>query len=125
MSDQVFVYGTLKQGGGNHRFIAGKYTKCRPAAAHGVLFDLGAFPAAWFEGDGFLYGEVFEFEDVSAVLPALDRLEGHPTFYKRKRIPLFDLETLEPDGTDAWAYEYLQKLGEERCIPSGIWEKSR
>jgi len=122
--NQIFVYGTLKRGEGNHRLIAGKYAKFRPAAAQGLLFDLGAFPGAWFEGDHFLYGEVFEFEDVGEVLPSLDRLEGCPTLYKRIRVPLFDPETLEPDGTEAWTYEYHRKLDGDRLIPGGIWKDS-
>ncbi|MDR0327286.1 MAG: gamma-glutamylcyclotransferase [Planctomycetaceae bacterium] len=123
--NQIFVYGTLKCGGGNHRYIEGKFSHCRPAAAKGLLFDLGPFPAAWFKGEPFLYGEVFAFEDVKSVLPSLDRLEGCPTLYRRIRVSLFDPETLEPDGTQAWAYEYHRKLADNQLIPSGIWEISR
>jgi len=121
MVNQIFVYGTLKCGESNHRLLAGKYLNVRPAATHGLLFDLGFFPAAWLRGNRFIYGEVFEFEDVEEVLPSLDRLEGHPNHYRRVLVPIFDSETLEADGTEAWAYEYHRKLGGNLLIPSGVW----
>ena len=104
----------------------------RSAATRGQLFDLGAFPGALFTdipelhmgygyGD-FIYGEVFEFTDAEDVLPSLDALEGVPTLYRRVRIRLFDPETLEPDGTTAWAYEYHRRPAEEQLIPTGTWQ---
>jgi len=127
VNDRVFVYGTLKRGGSNHGLIAGRYSTVSPAVVLGMLFDLGPFPAAVFRGNRYLYGEVFEFEDVTAVLPALDMLEGCPTLYRRIRIPLLDPATLGTSGMGAWAYEYVnsESLGQDNLIPSGEWEISR
>ena len=124
MINQIFVYGTLKCGKSNHRLLEGKYLSVRPAATHGLLFDLGYYPAAWLRGNRFIYGEVFEFENVMDVLPSLDMLEGHPNHYRRVLVPMFAPETLEADGTEAWAYEYHRELGSDLLIPSGVWRPS-
>jgi len=124
-TNQIFVYGTLKRGKSNHGLLEGKYLAVRPAATCGLLFDLGAFPAARFCGEHFIYGEVFQFEDIGAVLPSLDRLEGVPTLYKRVRVPLFDPETLEADGTTAWSYEYSTMPDSKLLIPNGEWHGKR
>ena len=96
----VFVYGTLKQGYGNHRLLANS-EYCGPAAFvtnEHTLRDLGAFPGVValpprpkddqgvYIGRLFLYkieGELYKVTDEE--LKALDRLEGHPSFYTRTR----------------------------------------
>ena len=119
--DQVFVYGTLKCGKSNHWLLEGKYSAVRQAAVCGQLFDLGAYPVARFGGNRFIYGEVFQFDDIDLVLPALDRLEGVPTLYRRVRVPLFDSQTLKKDGTTAWSYEYCRVPESKLLLPKGVW----
>ena len=132
MTDHIFVYGTLMRGQSNHRLIEGKYQSVRSAATRGLLFDLGAFPGAIFTdipelhmgygyGD-FIFGEVFTFTNVETILPALDRLEGVPTLYRRVQVRLCDPETLEPDDTKAWAYEFHRRPSDDQFIPNGIWQ---
>ena len=121
MINQIFVYGTLKCGESNHRLIADKYVEVRPAVTYGMLFDLGAYPAAWLRGNRHIYGEVFQFENVESILQVLDKLEGVPTLYRRVCIPVLDPETLDVDGTEAWAYEYNRILGKDLLIPAGVW----
>lgn len=111
---KVFVYGSLKQGFHNFRllhdapFIGVDKTK-------GTLLDLGSFPGLLAEGQTTIHGEVYEVDGRS--LARLDRLEGHPDFYKR------EFHTLE-SGQQAWVYFINEGYADKRRrISSGIWEK--
>ena len=111
---RVFVYGSLLKGLGNHIVL------CRKGSAFdGVtetvedsfeMVSMGAFPAVFrlpSEHAGVrVRGEVYEVTD--AGLRALDRLEGHPRFYKREKIAL-------KDGSKAWAY-MMTGLPEEQGL---------
>ena len=78
----IFVYGTLKKGYGNHRVMQnaeGVFVQEDTLQGYDI-YDLGGIPGV-IEGEGEVTGEVFSVSDEG--LPYLDRLEGHPTFYKR------------------------------------------
>ncbi len=113
---RVFVYGTLMRGEPNHRLLAGAdylgRARTEPAFE---LVDLGAFPAMVPGGRTAVSGEVYAVDDPT--LAALDRLEGHPRFYRRRAVRL-------DDGTDVLAYllEARQVRGRRR-IPGGDWRK--
>lgn len=117
MTTHVFVYGTLRRGEGNHRLLVDarfvRETRTVPAF---TLCDLGAYPALLEGGGTSVLGEVYEV--TRAELAALDRLEGHPTFYRREPIELEDGAVVEayllPEAR-AWS---------GRVITSGDW-KSR
>jgi gamma-glutamylcyclotransferase (GGCT)/AIG2-like uncharacterized protein YtfP len=86
---QVFVYGTLRTNQHNAHLL---YTSEKLGLAQTIdkfmMFNVG-FPLCRLvnEGEeghhngGFIKGEVYEVSD--EVLAKLDRLEGHPNFYKR------------------------------------------
>lgn len=86
----VFVYGTLKRGGSNHRFLAGQrflheartvagYTLYRPADYPGLVREPG-------DTEG-VRGELWEV--TPGCLRELDRLEGVAEgLYERAAIPL-------------------------------------
>lgn len=92
----VFVYGTLLRGEANHRLLA---TATFVGAAHTPpqfrMVSLGAFPGILAGGRTAIAGEVYAVD--AQTLAALDRLEGHPRFYRRTEIAL-------EDGTRAHAY---------------------
>lgn len=87
---RVFVYGTLKQGEGNHRLLeqgGGRFLG--PASIHGnyVMRDLGWYPCVVRVPDGpnsAIHGEVYEVDD--ELLATLDILEGHPNYYRRQKV---------------------------------------
>ena len=58
------------------------------------MVDLGSFPAM-LKGNGEVTGEVYRI--TPEIMARLDRLEGHPNFYKREIIDI-------GEGQHAWAY---------------------
>lgn len=87
MTPLIFVYGSLLKGLGNHlvlkraRFVRDAHTT--PAF---TLVNLGAYPGLLAGGTTAVRGEVYVVNDET--LAALDRLEGHPNFYRRQGIAL-------------------------------------
>jgi len=89
----VFVYGTLLKGQANNHLMGESrmlYKAC--TLEDFVMFGRGfplARPAEEEDSDEFVgrvAGEVWEVSD--SVLPRLDRLEGHPNFYRRTPTPI-------------------------------------
>ncbi len=111
---RVFVYGTLLAGEPNHRWLScARYVAEGRTQAVFELRDLGAFPGLVSGGDHAVPGEVYEVD--AETLAALDRLEGHPHFYRRTPITLAD---------GAWVQAYVlapeHALG-HALIESGSW----
>lgn len=110
---KVFVYGTLKKGEGNHRLLAGRSVFCGEDCIRGKLFDLGPFPAAMKEGTDLIHGEIYMVGPTT--LGALDRLEGHPSFYKREVVKTLNQKQ------DVWVY-FLPKMEHKALhLPNGVW----
>jgi gamma-glutamylcyclotransferase (GGCT)/AIG2-like uncharacterized protein YtfP len=113
---RVFVYGTLRQGEGNHRLLlSARFVGEASTAAGFALYDLGAFPGLVHEGAGTVAGEVYDVD--AETLAALDRLEGVPSFYRRERIELEGV-----GSTDAYTLTLRQVRGCD-LIPSGDWKR--
>ena len=110
---KVFVYGTLKQGHGNHRLLA--ESKClgtthtKPAF---TMLHLGGFPGVLLQGDTSIIGEVYEVDEIT--MKRIDRLEGYPSFYDRTK--------LHTEYGQAWIY-FLDPHYKDRCevIEEGVW----
>ena len=80
-----FVYGSLLKGLGNHRVIeGGKLLGEHVTEDKFTMLNLGAFPGVTEKGTTKIRGEVYEITD--AIFERLDRLEGYPSFYGRKKI---------------------------------------
>ena len=84
----VFVYGTLKRGssirgldrwGSGAEFVGPAVT----IRNNYSLWNLGAFPAV-SSGKSYIAGEVWSVD--KETLADLDRIEGHPDFYKRMEV---------------------------------------
>lgn len=112
---RVFVYGTLMRGERNHCFLEGA-TFCGTAATEPRhrLLDLGAFPAMVAGGRASVAGEIYDVD--AGTLAALDRLEGHPGFYRRTAVRLLDGGTAE-----AYLMPGTKAAGTE--IKSGDWRR--
>lgn len=93
-SNLVFVYGTLKQGYGNHRLLT-EAEKLGTAIVQDVtLYDMG-FPVAIDSDGDFVTGEVYRVDD-EETMQRLDWLEGYPSFYDRKLV--------DTEHGQAWMY---------------------
>jgi gamma-glutamylaminecyclotransferase len=115
---RVFVYGSLLAGEPNHSVLrhAKRIAKSCTAPTF-ALHDLGAFPGMVDGGVHAVVGEVYEVDD--STLAALDRLEGHPRFYRRAQITLADGESAET---------YLLRPAQVKGCPlveSGSWRGHR
>jgi len=87
-----------------------------------ALFDLGIYPAAIPATDSRVWGEVHRMLDTTAVLDALDEIEGfrsgepENSLYRRAETTV----TFEDGRTAAaWTYFYNAPLGRAQRIESG------
>lgn len=115
---RVFVYGTLMRGEPNHGFLANaEFVGPATTAPEYVLVTLGAFPAMVRGGIQPVEGEVYLVGPDA--LERLDRLEGHPKFYRREQIILEDDSVV-----DTYLLSARQVAG---CpvVNSGSWRRRR
>lgn len=120
MSDKLFVYGTLKTGGGQEAML-GDVSRVA-ATTRGTLWDLPAGYPALGPGAAEVHGELVELPHPSA-LSVLDRFEGvDEGLYERVMIDVVSKGQTER----AWAYvmERPRARGGRR-IPGGRWRANR
>jgi gamma-glutamylcyclotransferase (GGCT)/AIG2-like uncharacterized protein YtfP len=101
----VFVYGTLKRGCGNHRYLEGQAFVGTARTAPGfALFDVGGYPGmVRAPGGASVSGEVWSVDE--DCLARLDELEGTDEgLYRRETVPLEG----PPGESEAQAYVYLK-----------------
>jgi gamma-glutamylaminecyclotransferase len=110
----LFVYGTLLRGERNHRLLRGAPAlgEARTEAAY-ELVDAGGYPAMVSGGTTAIVGEVYAVK--GATLAAVDRLEDHPSFYRRTPIRLMDGRPVE-----AYLLDRDRATGMSP-LPSGNW----
>jgi gamma-glutamylcyclotransferase (GGCT)/AIG2-like uncharacterized protein YtfP len=108
----LFAYGQLQPG----RRLPRTASRAWPDRAHGLLYDVGPFPAAvqigavssWFRGwvielaDNELVGDLDAYEEVDKGL------------YRRIR-------TVTEAGFDVWVYEYARSLPATAVGPVDCW----
>ncbi|HEY4246397.1 MAG TPA: gamma-glutamylcyclotransferase family protein [Lacunisphaera sp.] len=114
----IFVYGTLKRRGSNHRFLAGQQFIGEARTVPGyVLYSLGDYPGMVRSSDPvhFVTGEVWQVDPAGVV--KLDQLEGTKEgLYERAGISLeapFERSSVE-------TYLYLRRL-EGRPAVGSTW----
>lgn len=113
MSNLVFVYGTLKNGYGNHHCMkraSGEFLGESSVQDLKIYNYCSHFPAVAEGEGGRVYGEVYRVKDMAP----LDTLEGYPRLYTRK--------IFQTSYGPAWVYlmpaKRLQNTSE---IKSGKW----
>jgi gamma-glutamylcyclotransferase (GGCT)/AIG2-like uncharacterized protein YtfP len=114
MNTRVFVYGSLKRGGHNHRLLVlGNAQFIGEAVTRGTLFDLGPYPAVSIrDSNAQVHGEIYEVDD--ATFQRLDQLEGYPSYYNRDKV--------ETSLGPAWIYTINDMTTEtSKVVKSGNW----
>jgi len=93
------VYGTLKQDGSNHGLLGDSPLKyVGYTLPNYKILSMGSYPGA-ISGNDSIVVEVYEVTDNT--LARLDQLEGHPTFYERLLVPIFNKDE---ESIEAWLY---------------------
>lgn len=104
----VFVYGSLKQGFGNHLVLGGSRL-LGEAVTCDAKFGMGsykAYPACFVDHESatnVIHGEAYSVN--RNILRRLDQLESNGVFYKRERVSVQLLGT--DTKVDAWMYLLL------------------
>jgi gamma-glutamylcyclotransferase (GGCT)/AIG2-like uncharacterized protein YtfP len=107
----LFVYGTLRRGGGHHHLLGdAEYLGTWVSGPHYRMLDMGQYPALVM-GGGTVAGEVYRIH--RDILPALDLYEGCPGDYQRVGV-----ET--PYG-EAWVYLWDRGVPAVPVIRDGDW----
>jgi len=112
LDQRVVVYGTLRRGGNNHRYLSGaSFLGTHLTEARFTMLDVGAWPGVIGGGETAIVSEVYQV--TPAILARLDRLEDCPRRYRR-------LALATPWG-DAWLYLYRPPCRGHKRIPGGDW----
>lgn len=109
---KIFVYGTLKVGGRFFDALRMNAPSLRvideDRKIPGRLYegDGIGFPAARFDEEGIIKGQLFEVSegDKETTLKVLDRIEGAPKLYSRKWLDIDGDAVLTYEGRDAVAW---------------------
>lgn len=110
----VFVYGSLKKGFGNHKHHLEDQRFVKNVTIEGFdMYSIGAFPAI-VDGEGTIQGEMYKVS--IEAFKSLDRLEGYPNHYDRKLVKC-------TTGEEAWIYYYKTAPYSRQKVESGIWEQ--
>ena len=116
----ISVYGSLRQGLGNHAYHLGKaeYLGTFSTEPNFTLHSLGSYPGLKNDGYTSVVMEVYRVTDEEARL--IDNLEGYnpnkeSTFYDKQ-----DLMT--PWGLSS-VYIYVNELQKSSIVSSGDWKK--
>lgn len=97
MMTKLFVYGTLKDP-----------SMPSDMCVLGTLYDLGPFPGLKLLGDSRIPGQVIEVTD--SQLEALDKYEGAPFMYVRKKATAFSTNEISDYAEEVWVYEYNREV---------------
>lgn len=111
---RVFVYGTLKQGHGNHCVMPKGSSFVSRGKYNGKMVTLGGFPGVLKGTEGETKGELW---DVPTIHP-LDSLEGNGSFYTREE------KAISTDEGEEQAWIYLlpkEDYGHLKLVEGGEW----
>ena len=106
----VAVYGTLKMGRGNNIYLRDSIYMGTARTKEPMRMCVISLPyviKGSSENGKHVLLELYYVDDTT--LSALDRLEGHPIYYKREKITVTPEESVFNSDTEAWVY----MVGEE------------
>lgn len=106
------VYGSLRAGLHNHALIKDCTLLSTETLQGFEMFSLGGFPCVYKNPVDDVLIEVYEV-DSESTRQALDRLEGHPDWYKR--------EVVETSQGPAWLYVMQRAYPDAPYVEGGDW----
>lgn len=114
MGNKVFVYGSLKRGQPNHHYLEGAKFIGEHLTGKGYTLHVDGLPFLVKDGRGpGCFGELYLVDNET--LRQLDKLEGHPTFYTRSLIAIYDSEVGMPiENVYVYLYNHIQELKNTR-----------
>jgi gamma-glutamylaminecyclotransferase len=115
----LFVYGTLRHGFPNHHLLEGAAFLGRAKTVE--KYSLYAEGIPYVTRDGAIsavVGEVFEVD--TETLERIDRLEGHPHWYRREII-----QVVIDGGTEIWAWLYFSSSPRGKLVESGDYARTK
>ncbi|MBV5347486.1 gamma-glutamylcyclotransferase [bacterium] len=122
---KVFVYGTLKVGGGfAHRFDKFRVST-KPGKITGTMFNIfNSYPGVVLKGDTIIKGEVHEYVNAAAVEKALDMIEGFRgeghtgNLYNKSKVVVNTNDGEE----ECFMYEYARNTSDIKKVEEGEWQ---
>ena len=116
MPDTLFVYGTLRAGGGQNGRLGDGAVRIGGARMAGRLYRLDGYPGLVIPGgDGeWVIGEVYRLRDPETVLAAWDAYEGGDYTREQGAVAMDTGETQV-----CWVYCYRGPVDEARRIAHG------
>ena len=104
----LFTYGTLKKGYFNNRLLSGaEFLGTGKTVEKYAMYESGIPFVIKGEVVSHIYGELYRID--TQTLKIIDRLEGHPDWYRREEVGVV---TEEGEVVSAWLYFYPEKRGE-------------
>jgi gamma-glutamylcyclotransferase (GGCT)/AIG2-like uncharacterized protein YtfP len=124
VTQRIAFYGTLLSVHGAQDHL-GIRERCRFVAActlPGRLYDFGDYPAL-IDGDGLIYGEVFEVDDET--LHIIDAFEGYDPGEPGAGDYVRTLVRTVDGAEEVWVYRFRGDLGDAVPIASGDYRTGR
>ncbi|MEM3502097.1 MAG: gamma-glutamylcyclotransferase family protein [Candidatus Bathyarchaeia archaeon] len=125
--NKIFAYGTLEKTPFFLDLIRmGEIRYIGKGRIQAKLYDLGDYPGAVEHEESYVYGRVYEAQNIDKVLLSLDKYEefypDNPSnsLYIRKimRVIMENGENLR-----AFVYIYNRNVEGKKILPTGIWER--
>ena len=115
------VYGTLKKGQGNHRYLEGaEFVGPHVTEPDYTMYSLGGFPCVTLKGETPITTEIYKVTD-EKMLASINRLEGF-TGVKDNDRNWYDTKTIETPYGSAELYYFKEKPHSNTIITNGIWK---
>ena len=127
----VYVYGTLRKGNGNHVILNESQPICDGTLRGYKMFTLGGFPAIVHTGNDsdVVVGEVYRV-DTPYVQDRLDSLEGYDrtgdrpnTFYDIDDVEVCPIGDEDHHSIPCEVYTMTRNFSDDQLIPHGDWMK--
>ena len=103
-------YGTIMRGGAFHHLLKDSQFLGEGSFTGNLYWHRSGIPYAKLDQDGLVHGEIYEVPE--ELVPRLDSLEGHPTWYRRVVVKLLE-------GFAAWVYIYQGSVEGMEKVPEG------